>query len=257
VVRGLGILALVALGLVGATVGARLVEVARRTRGLPELAMGLGLLCISAPGLPLATVARLPGVIATPAGDVLFGVGLAFSLAGIGLVYVFTWRVFRPDAMWARAALVAVGLALSFEWLGLMHASGRGTTLEQILPHTRPWAIAVVATVAIAFTWTAAESLHYHGMLRRRMALGLADPVVANRFLLWALGGIATALLCTALVACMRAGLAPLRHPLPLAIVSVAGMATSLSWSLAFLPPPGYLRWLRARAQTGAAGALG
>jgi hypothetical protein len=256
-VRGLGILALVALGLVGATVGARLALVARRTRGLPELAMGVGLLCVTALGLPLTAVARLPGVVATPAGDALFGVGLAFSLTGILLVHVFTWRVFRPDSAWARAGLVLAGAALVVEWLGMMHASGRGTTLEEILPHTRPWAIAVVATVAVAFTWTAAESLHYHALLRRRMALGLADPVVANRFLLWAVGGVATALLCVALVACMRAGLAPLRHPVPLAIISVAGIATSVAWSLAFLPPTAYLRWVRARAQSGAAGALG
>jgi len=255
--RGLGILALVALGLAGATVGARLALVARRTRGLPELAMGLGLLSIAALGLPLAAVARLPGVVATPGGDALFGVGIAFSLAGIELVHVFTWRVFRPDAVWARVALVLAGAALVVEWLGLMHASGHGTSLDEILPHTRPWAIAVVATVAAGFTWTAAESLHYHALLRRRMALGLADPAVANRFLLWALGGVATALLCVALIACMRAGLAPLRHTVPLAIISVAGIATSIAWSLAFLPPAAYLRWVRARAQATSAATLG
>jgi hypothetical protein len=246
--RAVGILALALLALVGTSVGARLVAVARRTRGLPELAMGAGLLAIAALGLPAVAVARLPGLVATPAGDALFGAGLALSLGGIGHVHAFTFLVFRREETWAQALLVAVGLALAVEWMGLMEASGAGATLAEILPHTRPWAIAVVATVAVGFAWTAAESLHYHALLRRRMALGLADPVVVNRFLLWGVGGFATALLCVALVACLRAGLAPLAHPLPLALIATAGVVTSAAWSLAFLPPAAYLRWLRERS---------
>ena len=36
--------------------------------------------------------------------------------------------------------------------------------------------------------WGAVESLRYYALMRRRLRLGLADPLVTNRFLLWGLG---------------------------------------------------------------------
>ena len=39
------------------------------------------------------------------------------------------------------------------------------------------------------------SSLRYHAMMRRRLALRLADPVVCNRFLLWAVWGISCCVL--------------------------------------------------------------
>jgi hypothetical protein len=41
--------------------------------------------------------------------------------------------------------------------------------------------------------------------MRRQLALGLGDPVVANRLLLWALSGFATVTLCAVLAASMPA----------------------------------------------------
>ena len=41
--------------------------------------------------------------------------------------------------------------------------------------------------VVLAFAWGGFEALRYFFLLRRRQALGLADPVVTNRFLLWAI----------------------------------------------------------------------
>ena len=40
----------------------------------------------------------------------------------------------------------------------------------------------------VSSLWGAAESLRYFSMMRRRAKLGLADPLVTNRFLLWGLG---------------------------------------------------------------------
>ena len=150
--------------------------------------------------------------------------------------------------MWATLLLVGLTAALGAEWLGLLHASARGATREEILPHTRPWAIAIVVTLALTFAWTGGESFAHHLRLRRQLALGLADPVVANRLLLWALSAFATVVVCAVLAACMRAGLAPLRHPLPLALIGVAALSASSCWTLAFLPPDGYLEAVRRRS---------
>jgi hypothetical protein len=41
-----------------------------------------------------------------------------------------------------------------------------------------------VAQISV-YAWGCIEALLYHQKARRRVALGLADPVVANRFALW------------------------------------------------------------------------
>jgi len=242
-----GIVSLVTMAAVGSVVGTRLVLVARRTRGLPELAMGLGLLLVTVLGGPIAAVSRLPAMVSTPTGDLLFGLGLVLVLSGVGLIYVFTWRVFRPDRGWAKAVLGMVVAALVVSWVGLVHANAQGSSLEEILPHTRPWGVAVVAMVAGAFLWTAAESTSYHAALRRRLALGMSDPVVVDRFYLWALSGFSAAGLCAVVALAMLAGAAPMNDPLPLSAIGLASTIVCVAWYLAFLPPDRYLRWIRTR----------
>ncbi len=246
--RLLGILSLSAMALSGVGVGLRLLALGRRTREQPELLMGLGLLLVAVLGAPLAAVGRLPGMLGTAPGDFLFALGLAATQLGIALFCAFTSRVFRRDALWATLLLVVVAAALGAEWLGLLHASERGATMEQILPHTRPWGIAILATLAFAFGWTGCESFAYYRRLRRQLALGLADPIVANRMLLWAVAGFATVGLCAVIAACMLSGLAPLRHVLPLGVIGTAALLASLCWLLAFAPPAPYLEAVRRRA---------
>jgi hypothetical protein len=45
----------------------------------------------------------------------------------------------------------------------------------------------------------------------------------------------------------MWAGLAPLRHALPLTVIGAAALGASACWTLAFLPPPAYLEAVRRR----------
>ena len=245
--RAFGIVSLAMMATSGVIVGLRLLALGRRTRQQPELLMGLGLVLVAVLGGPLAFVGRLPALVATPLGDGLFALGLASTQTGIALFCVFTWLVFRRDSLWATLLLVLAVGALGVEWLGLLHASARGTTMEEILPHTRPWGVAIVSTLALAFAWTGGEAWAVHRRLRRQLALGLGDPVVANRMLLWAAAGFATVLMCGAIAACMLAGLAPLRHGLPLAAITLSSLCASACWLLAFFPPASYLAALRRR----------
>jgi hypothetical protein len=41
-----------------------------------------------------------------------------------------------------------------------------------------------ISFVIVTYAWTAWESLHQRAMMARRLRLGMADPVVCNRFLL-------------------------------------------------------------------------
>jgi len=245
--RILGILSLVAMALTGVVVGVRLLALGRRSGQQPELLMGLGLLLVAVVGGPMAAIGRTPALVATPLGDALLGIGLLATQLGIALFAAFTCRVFRGDSLWATLLVVGIAGALGVEWLGLLTASAQGRTMEEILPHTRPWGIAIVATLGLVFAWTGVESLAYYARLRRRLAIGLADPVVANRMLLWAIAGFAIAVLSSVIAACMLGGMAPLRNSLPLCAIGAAAVVASTCWALAFLPPASYLAALRRR----------
>lgn len=244
----LGIASLGLMAIVGVIVGGRLLALARRTRGFPELAIGLGLLLLAVVGGPLAAIGRLPALVGTATGDLLFATGLAVVQAGIGLFFAFNWRVFRPHSRLAAAAVAAAGLALALEWLGLVRASAGGRTMEEILPHTRPFGIAIVLTLAAAFAWTAFESFAWWSRLRKRTEIGLADPVVADRMRLWGAAGVAVATLCAVLALSMAMGLAPMRHAVPLGCIALAAIVASVCWTLAFLAPASYREGVRARA---------
>ena len=126
-------------------------------------------------GLSLFTSAN-----GTPLGDAL---GIA-SRAGVAMsvlcMIAFTRVAFRPEGGAARVvtwilvgALFAgfIGGGLSGDWIGL-HTDVAWLWLEQL-------------AVALGYGWAMLEPARYHLLMRRRVTLGLAEPLVANRFLLW------------------------------------------------------------------------
>jgi hypothetical protein len=85
-------------------------------------------------------------------------------------------------------------------------------------------------------------------MARRRVSLGLADPVVANRFLLFAIYGFA----CTG-IAVANAVAVVLERNIATSLVvlipsAVLGPVAGAAILLAILPPPWYVGLLRARS---------
>jgi hypothetical protein len=93
------------------------------------------------------------------------------------------------------------------------------------------------------------ESLRYYALMRRRRALGLADPVVTNRFLVWGAGEAASTLVVLALfVATMTQPGISAADPFVSWCVTLAGLLNAFVWWLTFTPPKTYLRWVRAGA---------
>ena len=245
------IVGLAALGcflFMGVVVGTRLLLLARRTRGAPEFCAGLGLLCLTLLAHPFSAAARLPALLGTGLGDLLFAIGMATTATGITLIYAFTWRVFRPGQAWARALVALGAIAAVILCAGLQISTYGARGIEEVLPLARPWTIGVMLTLAGAYGWTAVEALLYHAKLRRRHALGLADPVVSNRVWLWAMSGVAATLLLMTVSWLAWRGVLVLHDPAALLATAGAGLATGVCWYLAFLPPDAYLAWVQRRA---------
>jgi hypothetical protein len=176
--------------------------------------------------------------------------------AGIVGLSLFTWRVFRPSSRAARGfvlATAAASSALTLLLIATAHADQEASGI----------ALAVNATRAIPVLWAFAECTRYAQLMRRRVRLGLADPVVANRFVLWsvwtgALGVVALLLFAVRTRAfwLQAQGIDP-RTVMP-AVIPITGALAGLAvitagvaiW-LAFFPPAAYRRWLTPSAKSG------
>ena len=235
---------------VSLVVGVRLVALWWRTRELPELLIGIGVLGIG----PIGFGSMMVGVtlVAQGTAEDALPVRLAMA-AGFATVYVgvvskcvFNWRVYRPASALARGAAIACGLALAA--LYVHAATIRGFTLAPS-PHPA-WFLQSGLQVA-ALLWGAGEAFHYWIMMRRRARIGLADPVVTNRFLLWSIGaasaGVGTGV---GLVASFATGQTSFEIPWVVSSSSAHGFVAAVAMWLAFVPPSAYTDLVRRRAES-------
>jgi hypothetical protein len=242
--EALAFLAVVLVALASTAVGARLLIVSRRTRGFPEFVLGLSLAAITGIGFPIVLLTELRqtvGPLFTFAADFIGSFVVATGFAGF---YVFTWRVFRPDSRWAAAlSMLGAGAALVATAATVWLAIGIESSDEKFSV-VRGWEILLFTSAATGFLWSAVEALRYHAMLRRRLALGLADGIVTNRVLLWGLTGASAGAALVILTLLRLADVNYMSAPVALFTAAACGLLGSLFLYLAFLPPAAYLRWL-------------
>jgi hypothetical protein len=162
----------------------------------------------------------------------------------MALLYAFTVRVFRDDARWAWAVFGAATALLVIQGCGHVW-SQLGDDPTARARAILVWGAGSLALSGIAWGWTAFEALRFHALLRRRVALGLADPVVANRMLLWgSMGAIAFACVVVDAVLLYGAGEMGRTVLIPL-VTAIAGLLVSACMILAFWPPAAYLARIR------------
>ena len=228
---------------VDALVGLRLLRVARRTRRLPEALLGSAFVLLGVLGYPLTTAARR-GVFGSEAADAAaMGAGLLIQDVACLGVYVFTARTFRAGELWARALVWLVGAAFVASLAG--HAVSDG-----FAPGSRSagyWLGFAMRT--LAFGWACVEALRQHQSATRRLRLGLVDPLVANRFLIYAIGmgGVFAAFAIHFLGLIFTPNAA--ESVWVLAGTGAVGVVTAIPTWLAFMPPAAYRRWIVARAE--------
>jgi hypothetical protein len=225
--------------------GVRLLLLARRTGELPELAVGLALFLMGGLAYPMIAVARFATPL--PEGPRIALAGLALLLNGVGTVAVgvFNWRVFRPSEPWARTAVAALAVALA-----------ASLALEALTPGLRDAALhnrgaglrAFFVLLGLPLAWASWESLRFHGLLLKRMRLGLGDPVVADRMWLWGISTLAAFVsnLATSVSSFFGVDIAVSTFG-ALLIAPLGLLAAGAMW-LAFFPPESYLRRVAARA---------
>jgi hypothetical protein len=184
--------------LLSLVIGVRLLRLSRRMGGGPELWLGLFFLVASFLGMGLAYLVYMSWADAAlalpePIGSVLHAGYLFGTTAGMGCLYVFTRLTFRPHERWAQVLVAAVLVALVVGYLGIGLTDGYRLRLSPGFPYWITWAVRTSV-----FLWLLIESFRYWGLLRRRLRLGLAEPLLTNRFLLW--GIWASTVLLTGLI---------------------------------------------------------
>jgi hypothetical protein len=235
----LALLGMSAFALVSSAVGLHLILLARRTGLLPERLSGISMFLAGGLGSTLLLAAGFAGdarwLFATAAV-----VAINFGVAALG---VFTWRVFRPTLM--GATLVAACVMLLF--LSMIVDRFAGHYLGA--PRSGFSIAADHAGRLVLYGWATWESLRQYARARRRVRLGLTEPLVANRFLLW---GLATgAALGIWLHALWRELVRSHDDTQAYLVITAFGGACALALWLAFFPPRTY----RARFASGAVSA--
>jgi hypothetical protein len=180
-------------------------------------------------------------LIAVAPGGASGVVGLMLLKASLALALVFTRAVFRPTAFIGTLLVVAGSLALAASLALDLAALGDGG-----VPPASAAFRAGQCITAVPLAWLAIETYLERARAGRGAILGLADPVVVNRFTLWCSISAALAASCAAaLVESFASGAAfeTLR-----ALRGVLAMVAGLGVWLSFAPPRRYLAWVRSRA---------
>jgi len=185
-----GLLGLVVFVVASLVVGGRILSLASRTRQLPETAVSLSLILSGGIGTALLVLPLLAPDLSTYAKYVSYQAGSVSNHIGFALLFLFVWRVFRPREAWALCLFLVSTTVLLVGGMGaaITLEPGGGVPGRTLAPDL--WFWMSLNARFVVYGWAAFESFHYYGMLKRRLALGLADPVITDRFFYW---GVSTA----------------------------------------------------------------
>jgi hypothetical protein len=226
--------------------GARLLRLSRRTRETPELLLGLAFV-VSGIGLLLYTIPYVHRFEAL-SDPFIFAARVTFVLVSV-MFALFTRSVFRPSERWAAwlvwgiAAIQTIGVtgsAMDGDWQGYSISSG--------------WFWLEWAGYTLPVAWTGLEALAQYRPARRRLRVGLCDPLVCNRMLLWGLFGVLqvglSVLVLFQYTAFQEASVFTAGWDRLYGAFSMGSVA--MIW-FAFFPPVFYRRWIESSTDTSTA----
>jgi hypothetical protein len=230
---GFGLIAMVAACSV---VGLRLLWLSTRTRQAPELLLGGSFLLFGAIGYPLAILAR-GGAGGAPSPGLLFAALAVQDLACLCMAAA-TWRTFRPSDSWGAVLCALMGAGLGASVFGAFATGSPNGGFAYYLGFFLR---------AATFFWAAWESGNYYGLLRRRLAIGLANPIVVDRFRLWTLSTVGIVLGFAIFLIGRLTTENAAAAPFVLAATSAVSLVSAVTMWLAFVPPASYRRRVEAK----------
>jgi hypothetical protein len=221
-------------------VGVRLYRLSRRTGQRPEFLIAATFLFwgISYPfyDIPYAIVRvdELVPAACSYASLITLGVGnVAFAF--------FIRSVFRSDSRWATWLVAAIVVSL----VGGVAGSAWVGDWEGINPLANPFYWLKCFGSFAPSTWMAAEGFAQYCKARRRLKLGLCEPMACNRFLLWGFAGALWVILEVVLTAndfanALTGQWSPLLD-FGVALFEIIPVAVI---AFVFFPPAFYCRWV-------------
>jgi hypothetical protein len=195
VADGILILGKLCFAAIGFAVGARLAGELRSQGGMGLHAVALAAICVGGIGLAAIPIGQSLGD--TPMGTSVALSGEWLMRAGMVLFCVFVWRTFRPEGL--LGAIAAGGCAALL--IGALIFDLLSQPSWAHYDYGLPSAALNQLSMALPFAWSCLESAALWGRARRRLALGLADPAVVRRYLLWWCAMLCFAVICILAIA--------------------------------------------------------
>jgi hypothetical protein len=219
------------------TAGVRLLRLSQRTGEAPERLLGAAFLFMGvSAALYVLPVFSAFESLWTPLN---FAGRVAFLPAAVKLAF-FTRLVFRPEnrwgawLVWGSAILLVTGVGGSVrggDWEGFSISNG--------------WFWLEWVGYTVPFAWAGSEAFIQYRKARRRMQLGLCDPLVCSRYLLWAV--FAALQTCSLLVLIPQYSEYETTSQFTAtwdAIYGASVIASLVTIWLVFFPPAFYRRWI-------------
>ena len=244
------LLCLVGYTIVSAIVGVKLILRSLDSRGVPELLAGLSYVAAPALGYPMCISAPMISdrAIAVP----VYVTGEVFLVSGCCCFFFFTVKVFRPGAQWAIWSAAFGSAVMVWSGVGITHAFLSSSNPQQVAELAKTPLAAMVLMLMLSYVWTALEGMRYYRMMRKRMALDLADAVVTNRFLLWGFSGLTSLAWISVSAFFLAIGANLGTDPIPVTVTSAGGILNTVLMVLILMPPAAYVRWVERSARSGA-----
>ena len=230
----------IAAGIIYAIASLRMIRLNRRTGERPELLLGLYFAC-SAQWYLVYYAPQLLGFEALPP---LLESGIEWIYAvGFAPYLLFIRGVFRPGATWAAGVMIGSSLLLL---VGCIASSLRGGFTNSI---DDPAYLIEWVGYTVPCIWMACEGTLAHASAKRRVRIGLCDPIVANRYLLFAIFGFVQLSSCAAdLLWTYEVSNGVVASSLSDVVLAGTEIASAAVLTLVFFPPQLYSDWINRRA---------
>jgi hypothetical protein len=227
-------------------VGIRLLLLWARTRQTPELLMGIGVLGIGPLGFGIAMAAVLSAQTLPDLARFLVAIASTTIAVGVAANFVFNWLIYHPRSRVVKGIAVAAIAVLGVSIVG----DGLTNRFDPDAWHDPGFGLLRQVAQVGAMLWASAEAFGWHRRMKRRVAIGLGDALVANRFLLWSIGaGVAGLGSAIGIAIGAVTGRPMTEMPAVTLMLSLAGLTAASALWLGFVPPARYVAWVRAQDQ--------